>query len=300
MWTTTLSTGSDGTPDSPSIASSCRACTQLLGRDQGCPKNQVDPEKPMATLVAEGYELALSGPSGRPGRRQHLRLRRGRPTGVDRHRARADGERQGEPLVVTGCLAERYGDELARRCPRSDAVAGLRRAGRRSAALAPDRGAPSPVDLLNLPRPVRPAVGLREGRRGLRPGLRVLRHPVVPAAAALPADRPPILREVDELRRPEIVLVAQDRRLVFERGRRRRALRHRPAGGRGGGGSTWYGCCTCTRADLTTRLVDADRRIRACRTSTCPSSTSRGAAAAHAAAGRRRPVPRPDRRHPAA
>ena len=43
------------------------------------------------------------------------------------------------------------------------------------------------LDLLNLPRPPASApVGLREGGRGLRPGVRLLRHPVLPGPAAQP------------------------------------------------------------------------------------------------------------------
>ena len=63
----------------------------------------------------------------RPRGGQHLRVHRGGPPGVDRHDPRrwrtaaSDGAR----LVVTGCLAERYGDELADAMPEVDSVAGF-------------------------------------------------------------------------------------------------------------------------------------------------------------------------------
>ena len=105
--------------------------------------------------------------------------------------------RAGARLVVTGCMAERYGDELAAALPEVDQVAGfgVARAPRRPAPsgrkLIPVSSAPLPaLDLLNLPRPqVDGAVGVRQDRRGLRPHVRVLRHPVVPRPAAQPRRR---------------------------------------------------------------------------------------------------------------
>ena len=120
--------------------------------------------------------------------------------------------------MVTGCMAERYGDELAEALPEADAVVGFgvpgrplgRRPGRRSTATGP-----RPLDLLDLldaPAGVRP-LGVREGGRGLRPGLRVLRHPQLPGQAAQPHRSTRVLAEVDGLADGgvrEVVLVAQD------------------------------------------------------------------------------------------
>ena len=116
---------------------------------------------------------------------------------IDTVLALADARRAGARLVVTGCLAERYGEELADAIPEVDAVVGFDGAGAISTFADPGidasaevaflgrRGAgPSPQgvrDLLELPRggAVR-AVGVPQGRRGLRPRVRVLRDPVVP------------------------------------------------------------------------------------------------------------------------
>jgi ribosomal protein S12 methylthiotransferase len=59
-------------------------------------------------------------------------------------------------LVVTGCMAERYGDELAAALPEVDLVAGFgesfTRIGHRRPSPCVDATAPA-FDLLNLPRP---------------------------------------------------------------------------------------------------------------------------------------------------
>ena len=168
----------------------------------GCPKNAVDSDKVVASLLADGLRARRPCPGRRPGRRQHLRLHRSRPPGVDRHRARPDRRPEGGgQLVVTGCMAERYGDELAAALPEVDAVVGFAGEGALAdwvpVARARRRSCPK-ADRLRArtaegrPRPARAAparaerpVGLPEGRRGLRPRLRVLRHPVVPRQAAL-------------------------------------------------------------------------------------------------------------------
>src|SRR5690348_6141463 len=89
----------------------------------GCPKNQVDSEKLVGTFLADGLTPADS----------------------------ADRKASDAELVVTGCMAERYGDELAAALPEADAVAGFGvpvTLGRKPGA------APLPsFDLLNLPRP---------------------------------------------------------------------------------------------------------------------------------------------------
>ena len=93
----------------------------------GCPKNQVDSDKLVGTLLADGLTATDDAGARRPRRRQHLRVHRGRPPGVDRHDPgpRPSSARTAPALVVTGCMAERYGDELAEALPEVDQVAGF-------------------------------------------------------------------------------------------------------------------------------------------------------------------------------
>jgi hypothetical protein len=63
----------------------------------------------------------------RRARRQHVRVHRQGEAGVDRRHPRDGGaqeDRRLPPLVVTGCLAERYRDELRAQIPEIDAVLG--------------------------------------------------------------------------------------------------------------------------------------------------------------------------------
>ena len=155
----------------------------------GCPKNAVDSDKVVASLLADGLVATVGPVRGRPRRREHVRVHRGGPPGVDRRRRSRwpTPKRAGAKLVVTGCMAERYGDELAAALPEADAVVGFAGEGvdrRRRARAEAQAG--------RCPRPARAAaaraeraVGLREGRRGLRPRVRVLRDPVVPRQAAV-------------------------------------------------------------------------------------------------------------------
>ena len=188
----------------------------------GCPKNQVDSDKLGGLLAADGLTAASGGGCGRRGGGQHVRVRGGRPTGVDRHRPGPQrGPRPGAQVVLTGCLAERYGEELAAALPEVT-VAGFGQA-----VLAPDA---TPVGVAAPPvaarpgwrcrsRPSRPRgvrrstvraappaatapVGLPEGGRGMRSCLRVLCHPLLPGRPAQPVAWTSLLAEVDQLRVP--------------------------------------------------------------------------------------------------
>lgn len=118
----------------------------------GCPKNQVDSDKLVGTFVADGMvatddastaDLVVVNTCAF--------IEEARQESIDTVLALADGRADGSRLVVTGCMAERYGDELAQALPEADAVAGF------GVPVTLDRkpaGAPLPsFDLLNLPRP---------------------------------------------------------------------------------------------------------------------------------------------------
>jgi ribosomal protein S12 methylthiotransferase len=121
----------------------------------GCPKNQVDSDKLTGLLHAEGY-----GPAESPELADLVVvntcafIEEARVESIDTVLELAERRAGGARLVVTGCMAERYGDELAEAIPEADLVAGF---GESLLAPAPvelraPRRAPS-FDLLNLPRP---------------------------------------------------------------------------------------------------------------------------------------------------
>ncbi len=137
----------------------------------GCPKNQVDSDKLVGTLTVDGFEAAAS-----PEEADLVVvntcafIEAARQESIDTVLALADSRRDGARLVVTGCMAERYGDELAEALPEVDLVApfgaSLHAAptpiptpsptGRTPVTLGtkPVPAASLPAfDLLNLPRP---------------------------------------------------------------------------------------------------------------------------------------------------
>jgi ribosomal protein S12 methylthiotransferase len=178
----------------------------------GCPKNQVDSDKLAGTLLSDGL-AAVDSPEDADlvVVNTCAFIEEARQESIDTVLALADRKADGAELVVTGCLAERYGTELAEALPEADAVAGFGvpvTLGRKPAAV------PLPsFDLLNLPRPAASApwayVKVAEG------------CDKACGFCAIPSFRGPqrsrsidqILAEVDELAAggvQEIVLVAQD------------------------------------------------------------------------------------------
>ncbi len=112
----------------------------------GCPKNQVDSDKLAGLLEADGYV-----PSDRPELADLVVVNTcafidaARQESIDTVLELADARRPDARLVVTGCMAERYGDELAAALPEVDLVAGF---GRRLAPPSPPpKPAGAPVDL---------------------------------------------------------------------------------------------------------------------------------------------------------
>jgi ribosomal protein S12 methylthiotransferase len=187
----------------------------------GCPKNQVDSEKLTGKLVADGM-LPTDDPESadlvvvntcafiEDARQESI------DTVLELDELRQDGAR----LVVTGCMAERYGDELAEALPEIDLVAGFGK----SLAPAPPKGVavgigrkPRPAgssaddfDLLNLPRPAASApwayVKVAEGCD------RACGFCAIPSFRGKQRSRPveAVLDEIDGLAVQEVVLIAQD------------------------------------------------------------------------------------------
>jgi len=174
----------------------------------GCPKNQVDSDKLEGTLVADGMVAAA-----RPEDADLVLvntcafIEAARQESVDTVLALAESRQPGARLVVTGCLAERYGDELAAALPEVDQVAGF------GVPVTLERRPRSDVpemDLLNLPRPASTApwayVKVAEGCD------RTCGFCAIPSFRGRQRSRTAesILAEVDALGASEVVLVAQD------------------------------------------------------------------------------------------
>ena len=190
----------------------------------GCPKNEVDSEKLIGTLLAQGLtptdddtqaDVVVVNTCAF--------IEEARKESIDTIMALSDRRKSGARLVVTGCMAERYGDELRANLPEADQIAGFGVAiqtgiaesatpvmlGKKPSLAVASPAVPS-FDLLNLPRPTSKTpwayVKIAEGcDRNC-------------GFCAIPSFRGPqrsrdvesILREVDELQAKEIVLVAQD------------------------------------------------------------------------------------------
>lgn len=174
----------------------------------GCPKNQVDSDKLAGGLDADGHEGASA-----PGEADLVVvntcafIEAARRESIDTVLALSDARRPGAKLVVTGCMAERYGEELAAALPEADLVAGF--GVPVAIGTKPGPAVPS-FDLLNLPRP--PArspwayVKVAEGcdRKCGFCAIPSFRGPQ--RSRSLPA----VLDEIDGLGVAEVVLVAQD------------------------------------------------------------------------------------------
>ncbi|MGH9151850.1 MAG: 30S ribosomal protein S12 methylthiotransferase RimO, partial [Acidimicrobiales bacterium] len=92
----------------------------------GCPKNAVDSDKLAGTLAADGMEPAPSaGEADLVVVNTCAFVEAARQESVDTILSLAEARADGARLVVTGCLAERYGDQLARALPEADLVAGF-------------------------------------------------------------------------------------------------------------------------------------------------------------------------------
>lgn len=178
----------------------------------GCPKNDVDSDKIVGTLVRDGL-VATDDPSLADVVVVNTCafIEEARKESIDTVLALDETRKSGSRLVVTGCMAERYGDELREALPEVDQVAGFGvpvELGRKP--LSVTAGEVPSFDLLNLPRPKSAHpwayVKIAEGCDRTC------------GFCAIPSFRGPqrsrdvvsILREVDELEVSEVVLVAQD------------------------------------------------------------------------------------------
>ncbi|MET0628615.1 MAG: 30S ribosomal protein S12 methylthiotransferase RimO [Acidimicrobiia bacterium] len=123
----------------------------------GCPKNAVDSDKVVASLLADGLVRASGADDADVVVVNTCAfIEAARQESIDTVLALAGTRKPGAKLVVTGCMAERYGDELAAALPEVDAVVGFAGEGAigTRVGLAAPRTKPVGVkDLLELARP---------------------------------------------------------------------------------------------------------------------------------------------------
>ncbi len=194
----------------------------------GCPKNQVDSDKLVGTLTADGMlPAATADEADLVVVNTCAFIGEARQESVDTILALEDQRQDGAELIVTGCMAERYGDELAEALPEVTRVAGFgvpvtlgatrnNTGNNTNDGTNDDDGAgaanfviPS-LDLLELPRPPATApwayVKVAEGCD------RNCGFCAIPTFRGKQRSRTieSILAEVDQLSAKEIVLVAQD------------------------------------------------------------------------------------------
>ena len=180
----------------------------------GCPKNQVDSDKLIGTLLAD---VMLATDSSEDAYLVVVNtcafIDEARRESIDTILSLDEQRKKSSRLVVTGCMAERYGQELADELPEVDLVAGFGVPVHTPAPkkLIPVGSAPVPsLDLLNLPRPKSSSpwayVKIAEGCDRTC------------GFCAIPSFRGPqrsrdvhsIITEVEQLQAREIVLIAQD------------------------------------------------------------------------------------------
>jgi ribosomal protein S12 methylthiotransferase len=120
----------------------------------GCPKNAVDSDKVVASLLADGLTPAVTAEDA------DLIVvntcafvEAARQESIDTALALADVKRPEARLVLTGCMAERYGTELSEALPEASAVVGFAGEGSLSQVVLLGRKPSGVRDLLELPRP---------------------------------------------------------------------------------------------------------------------------------------------------
>ena len=120
----------------------------------GCPKNHVDSEKLAGLLVSQGYDPASSaGTADLVVANTCAFIEPAREESIETVLDLADRRRAGARLVVTGCMAERYADELVDALPEVDLVARFGESLTATTPVALRRRSVPAFDLLNLPRP---------------------------------------------------------------------------------------------------------------------------------------------------
>ena len=274
----------------------------------GCPKNAVDSDKVVATLLADGLL-----PTDSPGDADLVVVNTcafidaARQESIDVALGLADGEATRTPGSWSpAAWPSGTATSSRRRCPRPTPWSGFADEGALVDVVLRGRKPSGVRDLLELPAPgAARAVGLREGRRGLRPRAAPSARSRRSAARSGRGRRSRSRRRCASLVQAgaaEIVLVAQDLawygRDVGEPGALAPLLRRLDPLARRGPPARAAAVPVPERGQGPARRDDA--RAADGRAVLRPVAPARGAraAAAHEALGERRPVPRRDRVDP--
>lgn len=119
----------------------------------GCPKNQVDSHKLGGLLMADGYEATEDiSEADLVIVNTCAFIDSAREESIEVTLSLSQQRRKGATLVMTGCLAERAGDELRAALPEVDIVAGFGESLLPKTPVTLSKKVPS-FDLLRLPRP---------------------------------------------------------------------------------------------------------------------------------------------------
>ncbi len=214
----------------------------------GCAKNDVDSDKLAGRLRSQGYDEALD-----PGEADLVVVNTcafiepARVESIETILQMSESRRPGARLAVTGCLAERHGEELAEALGEVDVVAGfgmdlIGLPVARAAEAAPEtavgsapvllraRGDIPAFDLLELPRP--PAAAPWAYVKAAEGCDRRCGFCAIPSFRGRQRSRSlgSILAEIEALEVSEVVLVAQD---LASFGRDQSSRGARPGGGDG-------------------------------------------------------------------
>ncbi len=260
----------------------------------GCPKNLVDSEVMLGLAERAGHTLTADAADADVLVVNTCSfIESARQESIDAVLELAAYKRGGRcrRLVVTGCMAERYRDELQKEIPEIDVVLGTNEvpkivqalepqaqppvrdaSGRAAARLPVRRPHPSPP---HHPRALR----LREDCRGLQLQVRLLHHPAA-AGPATGAVRPPrsCVRPEPSPREASRNCCSSPRTRPTSAMTGASAARSRGCcvGSTGWTASSGSGCSTCTpRRSPPTRFGPSPNATRCASTSTCRCSTPR-------------------------
>lgn len=149
-------------PSPPETAAPQEAPLKVSMVSLGCPKNTVDGEVLLGDLFRSGFEITDAHEDADAiviNTCGFVEDAKAESLETIIEAARLKGEGKVRKVIVTGCLAQRYSDELAEQLPEADLVVGFEKYGGLATAVREVLGAPPDVDLDDYQRRSRVQVG---------------------------------------------------------------------------------------------------------------------------------------------